>query len=85
MKTRSERGRLRGGRETYREQNRDQEVREELECRGDTNGWIFLENYMSIFGLECKYAKAYIYLESVMITMHAWIFAYSVGGRTDST
>lgn len=40
---------------------------------------------MSIFGLECKYAKAYIYLESVMITTHAWIFAYSVGGRTDST
>lgn len=44
---------------------------------------------MSIFGLECKYAKAhtyiYIYIESAMNASHAWIFVYSVGVRTDST
>lgn len=42
---------------------------------------------MSIFGLECKYAKAYIYIyiESAMNASHAWIFEYSVGVRTDST
>lgn len=40
---------------------------------------------MSIFGLECKYAKAHIYIESAMNASHAWILMYSVGVRTDST
>lgn len=42
---------------------------------------------MSIFGLECKYAKAHthIYIESATNASHAWIFVYSVGVRTDST